>query len=319
MKPHPQTIQIFLPTGDPQGIRVAEITTRIVRVIEVPRSDLAEFLAAPESEQVGVYFLFGEDEASGRPMTYIGQTGSLRTRLAQHNAHKDFWNRAVIALSLTNSLTNTHASFLEWLSIQKAQKAARYVLENGNAGGRPHTPPPLLADCTEIHETIRVLLATLGYPLFEAVARRALEPIVAEGAVLHEQPEPMPTELEARRLYFCAGREAEARGIYTNEGFVVLAGSTARAEAVSSFQPTGYYRQREQLIQEGALAAEGARLRFVRDTLFKSPSAAAACVLGRTANGPLEWRDANSVTLWEHEMKPLEAAAEARTSIDVSV
>lgn len=37
MNAHPQTIQIFLPSGDPQGIRVAEITTRIVRVIEVPR------------------------------------------------------------------------------------------------------------------------------------------------------------------------------------------------------------------------------------------------------------------------------------------
>ena len=29
----PKTIQIFLPGGDPRGIRVAEITTRIVQVI----------------------------------------------------------------------------------------------------------------------------------------------------------------------------------------------------------------------------------------------------------------------------------------------
>ena len=40
----PQTIQIFLPAGDPRGMRVAEITTRIVRVIEVPRSQSATFL-----------------------------------------------------------------------------------------------------------------------------------------------------------------------------------------------------------------------------------------------------------------------------------
>ena len=36
MKATPKTIQIFLPGGDPQGIRIAEITTRIVQVIEVP-------------------------------------------------------------------------------------------------------------------------------------------------------------------------------------------------------------------------------------------------------------------------------------------
>ena len=35
MSTHPQTIQIFLPSGDPQGIRIAAITTRIVQVIEL--------------------------------------------------------------------------------------------------------------------------------------------------------------------------------------------------------------------------------------------------------------------------------------------
>jgi hypothetical protein len=41
-------------------MRVAEITTRIVRVIEVPRSQLADFLKMPEAQQVGVYFLMGK-------------------------------------------------------------------------------------------------------------------------------------------------------------------------------------------------------------------------------------------------------------------
>ena len=42
MMPRPQTIQIYLPAGDPRAMRVDEITTRIVRVIEVPRSQLGE-------------------------------------------------------------------------------------------------------------------------------------------------------------------------------------------------------------------------------------------------------------------------------------
>jgi hypothetical protein len=37
-------------------MRVAEITTRIVRVVEVLRSQLGEFLKMPEALQVGVYF-----------------------------------------------------------------------------------------------------------------------------------------------------------------------------------------------------------------------------------------------------------------------
>lgn len=277
---HPQTIQIFLPSGDPQGLRVAEITTRIVRVIEVPRSLLGEFLRMPEAEQVGVYFLLGEDEERGVPKAYIGQTGSLKLRLSQHNQSKEFWNRALVAVSLTNSLTNTHASYLEWVSIQKAQQAGRYVLDNGNAGGRPHTPAPLQADCTEIHDTIRVLLATLGYPVFEPLAR-------------------IEAAKDAAEVFFCRASGADARGLYTEEGFVVLKHSTGRLETVPSFQSHGYGRIRERLLEQGILSVQGDRIRFERDHLFKSPSGAAACVTGRTANGQIEWKDAQGRTLWD--------------------
>jgi hypothetical protein len=37
-----KTIQIYLPTGEPRGIRIAEITTRIVQAVLIPRSDLAQ-------------------------------------------------------------------------------------------------------------------------------------------------------------------------------------------------------------------------------------------------------------------------------------
>lgn len=33
------TIQIFLPNGKPTGIRIAEITTSVLRVIEVPKTN----------------------------------------------------------------------------------------------------------------------------------------------------------------------------------------------------------------------------------------------------------------------------------------
>lgn len=280
--PHPQTIQIFLPAGDPQGIRIAEITTRIVRVIEVPRSLLGDFLKMPEAEQVGVYFLFGEDEDGGAPRCYIGQTGSLKTRLSQHNAAKDFWNRALIAVSLTNSLTNTHASYLEWLSIQQAQQAGRFLLDNGNTGGRPYTPAPMEADCGEIHATVRTLLATLGFPVFEPLARAD---VVQRG----------------EEVFVCRASDADARGLYTEEGFVVLAGSSGRLETVPSFQNHGYHRVREQLVEQGVLAVEGDRIRFTRDHLFQSPSGAAACVTGRTANGWIEWKDEAGRTLGERK------------------
>ena len=121
----PKTIQIFLPNGDPRGIRISEITTRIVQVIEVPRSLLLEFIKMPQSSQVALYFLFGETDTT-EPKVYIGQTGDLRARLVSHNKEKDFWQRVLVLISRTNSLTQTHSQFLEWHCLQATRNAGRY-------------------------------------------------------------------------------------------------------------------------------------------------------------------------------------------------
>ena len=54
-----RTIQIFLPNGDPTGIRIAELTTSIIHVIDVPRNLVSQFIKSDEAKQVGFCFLFG--------------------------------------------------------------------------------------------------------------------------------------------------------------------------------------------------------------------------------------------------------------------
>lgn len=283
----PKTIQIFLPGGDPRGIRVAEITTRIVQVIEVPRSLLGDFLKMPESEQVAVYFLFGQNEETGKPTVYIGQTGDLRARLKAHNDKKDFWERAAILISRTNSLTQTHALFLEWHCLQAVRAVGRYGDENGNSGTKPHTPAPLEADCLEIYETGHTLLASLGYPLFDPVAK----PVSGK---------------DADELFYCTGSGSDGRGQYTEEGFVVLKGSKGRNENVPSFVGTTWYEQRGQLVEAGDMQPEGDVLLVTKDLLFPNPSKAAAMLMGRTANGWIEWKTLDGKTLDEMKRTTLE-------------
>jgi len=274
----PKTIQIFLPGGDPRGIRVAEITTRIVQVIEVPRSLLAVFLTMPESGQVGVYFLFGEAEDGAEQRVYIGQSGDLKARLASHNKEKDFWQRALVLISRTNSLTQTHSLYLEWHSIQAAKKAGRYKSENGTGGSRPHTPAPLEADCLEIFETGHWLLSTLGFPVFDPVAETA-------------------TPSNPQELFYCESSGANGRGLYTEEGFVVLSGSTGRKDVVPSIANTSDGRMREPLLKSGVLKVDGDKIVFTKDHLFRTPSGAALVLLGRTANGWVEWKTEEGKTL----------------------
>ena len=289
--PRPQTIQIYLPAGDPRGLRVAEITTRIVQVIEVPRSQLADFLKMPEAQQVGVYFLLGELSEGGLPRAYIGQSGNVGTRLAQHNQGKDFWNRAMVVISLTNSLTQTHALFLEGFAISQATKTGRYSLENGNTGARPHTPAPLEADCHEIHETAATLLATLGQPIFEPLSNTS-------------------ASAGPKELFYCKSSDADGVGEYTSEGFVVLKGSKGRAEVTPSIRGTSNERLRKQLVSEGIMAAVSSMLEFTRDHLFASPSSAACILMGRPANGWIEWKAANGKTMDEVKRQVVSAVGD---------
>jgi Domain of unknown function (DUF4357) len=281
----PQTIQIYLPLGDPRSIRVAEITTRIIRVIEVPRSQLAEFLKMPEAQQVGVYFLIGELSEAGLTRAYIGQSGNVGNRLVQHNQSKDFWNRVLVVVSLTNSLTQTHALFLEWFALAEVAKAGRYNLENGNAGARPYTPAPLEADCHEIHETAATLLATLGQPMFEPLRNAASAAGVKE-------------------LFYCKGVGADGVGEYTPEGFLVLKGSIVRVDGVASLQPSSE-RLRSRLQAEGVIVLHGDGLVFARDHLFASPSTAGVVVLGRPVNGWDVWKNSLGKTLNELKRQPV--------------
>lgn len=280
MTPPPKTIQIYLPGGDPRGIRVAEVTTRIVQVIEVPRSLLPAFLAMPESTQVAVYFLVGESDDGTERRVYVGQSGDLPTRLKDHNKAKPFWQRALVMVSRTHSLTQTHALFLEWHSLQAIRAAGRFADENGNGGSRPHTPAPMEADCLEMFDTGRTLLATLGFPLFEPVASAG-----EAGQVLE--------------VFVCEASGAKGRGQYTEEGFVVLQGSVGRLHSVPSIQGTSDDNFRQRLLAQNVMRAEGDTVVFQSDHLFRSPSMAAVALLGRTANGWLEWKTPEGRTLDE--------------------
>lgn len=278
MKPTAKTIQIFLPGGDPRGIRVAEITTRIIQAIEVPRKLLPEFLAMPESQQVALYFLFGESEDDSDSRVYIGQTSDLRGRLSDHNKKKDFWQRVVVVVSRTQNLTQTHALFLEWQSIQRCREAQRYGDENGTAGSKPYTPAPLEADCVEIFDTIHTLISTLGYPVFDRVTETADGP---------------------KETFYCTATGCNGLGQYTEEGFVVLEGSVGRLENVKSIIGSPVEAMRNKLIESKVMVPDGEQVIFQKDHLFNSPSRAAAAVLGRSCNGWIEWKDKLGRTLDE--------------------
>ena len=56
---------------------------------------------------------------------------------------------------------------------------------------------------------------------------------------------------------------------------------------------------RQKLIEEQVLLQDGNTYRFTTDYIFSSPSAAAVTILGRNANGWIEWKYEDGRTLDE--------------------
>ena len=272
-----KTIQIYLPDGNPRGIKIAEVTSRTIQAILVPRSELDTAVKREELANVGIYFLIGNPDDETKPMVYIGEAEDCRTRLKQQNKAKDFWNTAIVIVSKTKYFTKTHIKFLEWYCYEQARAAERFRLENSTVPAKPYTPEPIQADLLDNFETIRILTSTLGYPIFEPIVK--------------------PRE---RDVLVCKGREVYAEGELTEEGFVVFKGSTAR---IRETRTIGSWASnlRARLVEEGILVEENGKYRFTQDHIFSSPSAAAATVLGRAANGWQLWKYKDGKTL--HEVK----------------
>jgi hypothetical protein len=279
--PRPQSILIFLPDGSPRSVKIAEITNRTVQAILIPRNKLENAGQREEVHSVGLYFLFGESAERAKPLAYIGEAEECFNRLKQHNREKDFWNYAVVLISKINAFTKAHAKYLEHLAVREAKEVNRYETQNGNAPTQPYLPEYMEADLLDSFETIKILLATLGFPIFESVAKKAVP---------------------SSEILQLSGRGVQAEGDMVDDGFVVFKGSEAKSDTVPSC-PEYILLLRQKLLAEGVLQAENEKLLFVEDYIFNSPSMAGSVVLGRATNGWTKWKDASGTTLDELKRK----------------
>ena len=99
-------------------------------------------------------------------------------------------------------------------------------------------------------------------------------------------------------MLYLKAKGIEAKGYESSQGFVVLAGSQAVVENVPSIPPS-IADLRAQLLERGVLVQDSGRYRLTQDYTFSAPSGAACVLLGRSANGRIEWKDEHGVLLKE--------------------
>jgi hypothetical protein len=270
------TISLYLAQGKPAGVRVVQKDNWSGVGIDCSRSDLPQARKREEFSRSGVYLLVGDqDLAGGLPTLYVGEADELGPRLANHATNKDFWTRLVIFTSKDGTINKAHAKHLESRLYEIGTTAKRCHLENKVPPGLPQLSDQDRDFAERFLGEMLVVLPVIGITAFEL-------------------PQ-VDTAVEGMDLKL-QGKSAEGRGTETSQGFKVFSGSRARSDEVQSIH--GWTHElRADLLENGVLKPTDGALVFTQDYVFKSPSAAAAVLLGRTANGRKEWRRADGKTL----------------------
>ncbi len=270
-----KTINIYLPDGNPKGIKVCDMPNSIVKAIFIPRNKLKESQYHFDNAKVGIYFLLSEREDFDLPKVYIGEAEDLIKRIKQHDTQKEeYWNFAVAFVSSKNNLNKAHAKFLENHCFKIANETEKCSLKNSVIPTKSSITPQDRDFVLDFFDELKILLGTLGYPILD------------KSNLIKKTGD----------LFICKGKDAEALGNLTEEGFIVYAQSKSNLkESPSSGTWVGNLRKR--LKEEGILKQEGEILVFTKDFEFNSPSAAAAVVLARRANGWTEWKTKQGKTL----------------------
>ncbi len=267
--PFSKTIQMFIFDGNPNGRIMCELSNWNGRVYKISRNELSEFSQRADSENTGVYFLFGKD-AENNDTVYIGEAEKMFSRLKQHLRDSEYWNDCIVVISKDNLLNKAHVKYLENKFYMLAQNAGRSIVINNTI---PTCSSISEYDEAMLHEFInnaKLLVNTLGYKVFDTIEDTAVR------------------QNDTEQYFFIkAARGADAKGMIVSDGFAVMKGSTIAFSTVQSMSDS-LKKLRDSLIKKEIIDKN---FKLTRDYIFTSPSLAAAIVMGRNANGRTEWKN----------------------------
>lgn len=184
---------------------------------------------------------------------------------------------------MINSFTKTHVKFLEHTAIKQAIEINRWKLDNSSASNLPHVTESMEADLLDCFETNKILLSTLGFPLFEPISR-------------------VTVTTKNEGIFMIKSKEIVADGNLIDDGFVVFKGSEAKLNTTPSCHKY-LIDLRIFFARESVIVQSNNCYQFVEDYVFSSPSTAGGVILGRATNGWTKWRNSEGKTLDEVRRK----------------
>lgn len=270
-------ISVFLAEGKPEGLRLIEVSNWTGLVLVTGLGSPKAFFNRAEAHSPGIYLLTSSN-GDEPPSLYIGESEDVANRIRQHlRRTEDYWQQVITATVKDSSLNKAHIKWLENRLINLAKSARRATLKNGNVGTESSLHEADIATLESYLDDFLMIIKLFGIDAFEI--GNVAQAISVDGI-----------------LSLKGAGSAEASGYETESGFLVSSGFARRSET-TSVQPW-ITQLRLHLIDSGIFELDNSdRYLLTAPYEFNSPSAAAAAVMGRSANGLLEWKDASGTTL----------------------
>ncbi len=273
-----KTIELFLVNGDADSIVTAELSNWNGKAIKIPRIEVAD-CNREDISQPGVYFLFCREEGD-KDSVYIGESEDVKQRLVQHlrdyscGTEAYYWTTAVIFTG--RDLNKASIRYLEYRLVEIAKQANRYSVLTKNTYKNTVMKESQVANMEEFIADVKILINALGFKVLEALVKK------------HNGDE---------HYYYIKTKDAQAKGLPTSEGFVVLKGAKLYSKEPAKSMTKNQKAFRDELLNSDKVDD------FVtqEDILCSSSSAAATLVCGYSTSGPRTWKDKNGRTLKELE------------------
>jgi hypothetical protein len=159
--------------------------------------------------------------------------------------------------------------------VEIALSVGKIPLENSSTPPRSSLTEAALANMESFLETLNMVFPAIRVDMFLERSRPAKQPTFADDVPY------LSFTLSSKKT----GVSAEAQ--LQDGQWVVLAGSKARASWVGSH--ASYNSLHAELVSNKTLEIDGDLATFTKDFAFSAPSAAAAVLFGRAANGRTSW------------------------------
>ncbi|MCF6315903.1 MAG: GIY-YIG nuclease family protein [Marinosulfonomonas sp.] len=278
-----RSLELYFIDGKPDGMLTAEVFNWTGHVLMTPRTRIIDALKRGEAGYTGVYILLGETEDG--PLAYIGEAEDLGSRLRGHVKGKDWWETAVLITSTANNLHKAHVKYLESRLVEMALVTKRMPLDNGNAPPRSSLSESATANMEEFLDTLMMVLPAIQVDMFVNKAE------LVSNSLLDKPKQAMQAGRTALFELRTPKHGVIATAEFIGGEMVVQAGSVGRSEWLRKHGHNEGYRQlHTELLQNGVLRPLGKNAEFTKSYAFSSPSAAAAILNARAANGRREWK-----------------------------